>query len=175
MSLAMKSGRGSTFHHLLPGGARVNRALLRAGYLAARVYWFLTRPSHVGAVVALWRGDRVLLVHQTYRRCWALPGGGVGHGEDPAAAVQREVQEELGITLPTPRPSLIYPDHYERRREVVHIYEAELGAATPRPDGVEVDEVAFLTIDEALDRDPPPHVRAYLLSRRSSRRVASTP
>jgi 8-oxo-dGTP pyrophosphatase MutT (NUDIX family) len=29
-------------------------------------------------------------------RLWTLPGGGIGHGEDPFHAVRREVEEETG-------------------------------------------------------------------------------
>jgi 8-oxo-dGTP pyrophosphatase MutT (NUDIX family) len=171
----MKSGRFSTFVHLVPGGAAVNRALLRAAYLGARVLWFIARPAYTGAVVALWAGERVVLVHQTYRRRWSFPGGGVGRGETPEAAARREVGEELGIALGAIAPALVVPDTYERRRETVHVFEGALGAAPPRPDGIEIDEVALLTPAEALALDPPPHVRAYLLSRVAGGRVASPP
>jgi ADP-ribose pyrophosphatase YjhB (NUDIX family) len=30
---------------------------------------------------------------------WFLPGGGVDHGESPADAVRREIQEEAGLTV----------------------------------------------------------------------------
>jgi 8-oxo-dGTP pyrophosphatase MutT (NUDIX family) len=172
----MNSGRPSIFVHLPSGWPAVNRAILRVAYLAARVLWRFTRPAHSGAVVALWRDGRVLLVHQTYRRRWSLPGGGVAPGEDPAKAARREIEEEIGIAPDALRPALIYPDQYESRREVVHIFEAELPPhGEPRPDGIEIDRAALLTPDEALDHDPPPHVRAYLLSRRSARKVASRP
>jgi 8-oxo-dGTP pyrophosphatase MutT (NUDIX family) len=173
ISLPMKSGRVSTLVHLVPGGAAVNRVLLRAAYLGARALWFLARPAYTGAVVALWEGDRVVLVHQSYRRAWAFPGGGVGRGETPESAARREVEEELGIALGPIAPALVFPDTYEHRRETVHIFEGALAGAPPRPDGVEIDAVALLTAEEALARNPPPHVRAYLLSLDAGRRVAS--
>jgi 8-oxo-dGTP pyrophosphatase MutT (NUDIX family) len=169
----MKSGRVSTFFHLVPGGPAVNRALLRLAYLGARALWLVARPVHTGAVVALWRDGRVVLVHQTYRRRWTFPGGGVGRGEAPEAAARRELGEELGLEPGRIEEALVCPDDYEGRRETAHIFEAALGEAVPRPDGVELDQVAFLTAAEALERDPPPHVRAYLLSRRAGAKVAS--
>ena len=58
---------------------------------------------HVVAVV-LRRGDEVLLCHRSPRRrwypdVWDFPGGHVEPGEDPRAALGREVAEELGADL----------------------------------------------------------------------------
>lgn len=46
---------------------------------------------------------RVLLVKPTYKPTWEIPGGVVEAGESPAAAVAREVREELGVSLPIGR------------------------------------------------------------------------
>jgi 8-oxo-dGTP pyrophosphatase MutT (NUDIX family) len=43
---------------------------------------------------------RFLLCQLTYKREWDLPGGVVDPGESPAAALGREVREELGLDLP---------------------------------------------------------------------------
>lgn len=50
---------------------------------------------------ALVRNDRgqVLLVEPTYKTTWELPGGAVDADESPRQAVEREVQEELGLQL----------------------------------------------------------------------------
>ena len=42
---------------------------------------------------------RVLLCQLTYKRDWDLPGGVVEVGESPRLAVQREVEEELGLEI----------------------------------------------------------------------------
>lgn len=49
------------------------------------------------------RGDRGLLLHRVstrrwYPDCWDLPGGHVEDTETSAAALSRELREELGIT-----------------------------------------------------------------------------
>lgn len=53
-----------------------------------------------GAVVAATRPDgRVLLVTHAYNTGWGLPGGLLERGETPAATVQREVFEEVGLPI----------------------------------------------------------------------------
>jgi 8-oxo-dGTP pyrophosphatase MutT (NUDIX family) len=44
---------------------------------------------------------RVLLCQLTYKNDWDLPGGVVEVGESPQLAVVREVEEELGLDLPS--------------------------------------------------------------------------
>ncbi|MGZ6751611.1 MAG: NUDIX hydrolase [Nocardioides sp.] len=43
---------------------------------------------------------RVLMCELTYKQDWDLPGGVVEVGESPQLAVEREVEEELGLRLP---------------------------------------------------------------------------
>lgn len=43
---------------------------------------------------------RVLLCELTYKREWDLPGGVVDPHESPADTLARELEEELGLTLP---------------------------------------------------------------------------
>jgi 8-oxo-dGTP diphosphatase len=41
--------------------------------------------------------DKVLLVKEASDNWWALPGGGVDHGETVEATLKREIEEELGV------------------------------------------------------------------------------
>jgi 8-oxo-dGTP diphosphatase len=57
-----------------------------------------------GAYAVLWRGGQVLLTHQDDP--WPeyqLPGGGIDPGESPLHALHREVFEETGWRIGTPR------------------------------------------------------------------------
>lgn len=47
--------------------------------------------------VLIVQGDKVLLVKEAADAWWALPGGGVDHGETVESSLVREVQEELGV------------------------------------------------------------------------------
>ena len=60
----------------------------------------LTPSFTVGANCVIERDDgAILLVRQVYRRHWGLPGGLLERGEEPADAVRREVEEEVGLTV----------------------------------------------------------------------------
>jgi 8-oxo-dGTP pyrophosphatase MutT (NUDIX family) len=59
----------------------------------------LVRPAAFGVVGAVFDSQgRVLLVRQTYAKDWRLPGGAIGHGEAPEAALRRELHEEVGLS-----------------------------------------------------------------------------
>lgn len=51
----------------------------------------------VAARVLVMQGDKVLLVKESDDDWWALPGGGVDHGESIESALKREIEEELGV------------------------------------------------------------------------------
>jgi 8-oxo-dGTP pyrophosphatase MutT (NUDIX family) len=59
----------------------------------------LLRPVAFGVAGAVFDPEgRVLLVRQTYAAGWRLPGGAIGRGEAPEAALRRELHEEVGLT-----------------------------------------------------------------------------
>lgn len=51
----------------------------------------------VAARVLVVNGNKVLLVKEADDDWWALPGGGIDHGESIESTVVREVEEELGV------------------------------------------------------------------------------
>lgn len=51
----------------------------------------------VAARVLVVQNNKVLLVKEAEDAWWALPGGGVDHGETIELTVAREVEEELGV------------------------------------------------------------------------------
>jgi ADP-ribose pyrophosphatase YjhB (NUDIX family) len=59
------------------------------------------RLQRVAAYAVVRRDDQVLLTRLSGRAAhpgrWTLPGGGVDHGEHPAVALAREVEEECGL------------------------------------------------------------------------------
>ena len=64
---------------------------------------FLPRKRGISQLLVRDPDQRVLLCQLTYKRDWDLPGGVVEVGESPRAAVSREIDEELGLTIPAGR------------------------------------------------------------------------
>jgi ADP-ribose pyrophosphatase YjhB (NUDIX family) len=95
---------------------------------------------------------RVLLARHVDSGLWALPGGAVEPDEDPAAAVAREVREELGIEVALqgligvyggPEFRVTYPNG-DQVSYVTIVYACR-GIGTPVVlDTREVDEVRFI-------------------------------
>ena len=67
---------------------------------------FLPRKRAISQMLIRDADGRVLLCQLTYKRDWDLPGGVVEVGESPRLAVQREVEEELGLEV-APRRLLL--------------------------------------------------------------------
>ncbi|MBB2747833.1 UNVERIFIED_ORG: 8-oxo-dGTP diphosphatase [Microbispora rosea subsp. rosea] len=107
-----------------------------------------------GAVV--WRGDEddpeVALVHRPAYDDWSLPKGKLKHGEHVIAGALREVREEIGLRVVLGRA--LPPVHYlhDGRLKRVDYWLARALDDQVAADGDEVDEVAWLPIEEARRR-----------------------
>jgi RimJ/RimL family protein N-acetyltransferase/8-oxo-dGTP pyrophosphatase MutT (NUDIX family) len=60
---------------------------------------FLPRKRAISQLLVRDLQGRVLLCQLTYKQDWDLPGGVVEVGESPQLAVEREVEEELGLAI----------------------------------------------------------------------------
>lgn len=144
------------------------RALYWLGFRIMRCWWFLRRPPHRGALIAVWVGDRVLVQHLSYRVHLNLPGGGVHAGEAPIAAARRELMEEMGLDLPESALRVGWEGEamWDFRHDHVTIFEAELDSVPELAiDGREVVEARLLNPLAVLAGPQAPFVEAYLLQR----------
>lgn len=111
--------------------------------------------QRVAAYAVILRDDRILLSRLRRRRdrrdrrdLWTLPGGGVERGENPRAAVLREIHEETGLHAEVGETARIYSEHRPRawrsgRRVDAHslriVYDGWVPVDAPEPRVVEVN------------------------------------
>ena len=121
------------------------RRAYRLGYLALRPWWFITRPRTMGVKAVVRRGEDVLLVRHSYarRNRWDLPGGFLRPGEDPEAALRRELEEELGITPASAHAIGSVPSRTDRKREILHMFAVDVDGPETRPNPAELAEVGW--------------------------------
>ncbi len=123
--------------------------------------------QRVAAYAVILRGDDILLSRLAARvtpdELWTLPGGGLEHGEDPRAAVLREIHEETGLDAEVSGTSHVYSAHLQgvrRQGRLVNaqairiVYDGWVAPDAPEPRVVEVDgstvEAAWLPLADVM-------------------------
>lgn len=141
---------------------RLYRLLYRAAYLLMRAYWATARPVTRGVLVAIWHDGEVLIVRTSYQPLLSMPGGYRRAGEEPIAAAQRELREEVGLTVPAEelRPVFTMRHRWQGKDEQVDVLEHR-PARRPAPviDRREIVEARFLPPDDVLRLPLLPPVR----------------
>lgn len=108
----------------------------------------------VAARVIVLLDNKVLLIKERSHGLWALPGGGIDHGDSIQSSLLREIQEELGVP----------PEHVSCDFEIVYYNIGSVVNAIPRmnlyfkasiAEGLvqktsHISELAWFTKDEFL-------------------------
>ena len=110
----------------------------------------------IAAVITDVRG-RILLARRTDGRdlagLWEFPGGKREPGESAEAALVRDLQEELGISVQVGAPLINVPQQYPDKRLTLDVRHVSAWRGTPR--GVEGQALAWV-VPEKLVRYPMP-------------------
>ena len=75
-----------------PVGAAVDlgfRTAYKVAHRMLRAYWSVRKPNTHGALVAVWHDGKIMIIKNSYRHHYTLPGGYVRSGESAAAAAQQ--------------------------------------------------------------------------------------
>ena len=112
--------------------------------------------------------DRVLLARrkvEPFGGQWVMPGGKIDHGEALAAALHREVREEVGIEIRLDGLFDVFEhigvgnndDHF-----VIIYYRAHPESLLLTADGIECSEARWVASEDLADYDLPPGTRHIL-------------
>jgi 8-oxo-dGTP pyrophosphatase MutT (NUDIX family) len=139
--------------------ATIHHWLLKVyGRLPARLRRIVVRmvsPTFsVGAICLIERADgRVLLIRQSYRRHWGLPGGLLQRREHPLDAAPREILEEVGLDVKLVSEPAVVIDARPKRIDIVYRARPARDADVDgvRPSSVEIVEVGWFAPTELPD------------------------
>ena len=95
------------------------------------------------------KDGKILLVKEAPHLAnkWELPGGGIGHGEDPREALVREVKEELNldVTYVSEQPVYVWTNRFEGCRGMDWYYSVVLAYK------MELANLDFTPTEEVVD------------------------
>ena len=127
--------------------------------MAAKLVWRIGKPRTIGvSALLLDRGGRVALVRHTYAHHWYLPGGGVKKGESIAAALLRELAEEVVIADPVIERVLgVYHSRGEGKDDHIVIFVVRTAASgiLDRADLREIEQAGWFTFDDLPEATSP--------------------
>lgn len=110
---------------------------------------------HVVAGAIADSGGRVLIAQRPRGRHmagrWEFPGGKLVEGEDPYAGLQRELAEELGVTVRAARPLIRLRHQYPDRRVLLDVW--QVTAFEGEPQALESQALAWARPDELPAHD----------------------
>lgn len=143
------------------------RAFYNVAYRLLRVWWFVRRPHQQGAYVAVWRGDELLLIRNSYRRGYTVPCGNLARGETPREAARRELEEEVGICVDADALTFVceIAVPFQNKHDHAHFFELRRESGSEihiQVDHREVVWARFCAAEDLTNFELVPHLVEYL-------------
>ena len=135
------------------------------------------RAVHVVAGVLRDARGRILLARRTAGRdlagAWEFPGGKVEAGETALQALDRELDEELGIRVLSAEPLISVPQAYPGKRIVLDVHTVHAFDGTPR--GRERQALAWAPLEKLSSYPMPPADRPVVAALTAPTRYLVSP
>ena len=132
---------------------------------------------HVAAAVIRGADGKILIARRADTQhqggLWEFPGGKVEAGESVQAALGRELQEELGITVNTARPLIKVQHDYPDKQVLLDVW--EVSSFTGEPHGVEGQPLAWVSPRDLAEYEFPAANQAIVAAARLPDQYLITP
>jgi 8-oxo-dGTP diphosphatase len=152
----------------MPFYNRIIQIFYRLAYRTLLSLWFFTRPTVRGVYIAVWHKEQLLIIKNSYKKRFSIPGGRIKRGEDLAEAAVRELYEEVGIAVGKSRLKFIgqYSANHKYAYDVGNFFEIELTELPAvRVDNREVLLAQFIPLDQVCSLNLNPTVKSWLENR----------
>lgn len=107
----------------------------------------MPRTHDASGIAIIDEQNRILLVHQTYKKKhWSLPGGIVEDNESVWDAARRELKEEINIEAGEIELSGMY--YMSHRNGYIYVFRTREYFGECKVDGKEINEYGFFDIDD---------------------------
>ncbi|MCK5466030.1 class I tRNA ligase family protein, partial [Candidatus Parcubacteria bacterium] len=131
--------------------------------LSATVKFKLKYPAGktgrgVGALIYNDKNEVLLLRRNEdgRRKTWAMPGGKVDKGETFKEALEREIDEELGVEIKSAEPFIAKPDIFEGRLFETVCFKVKIKGEPAIMEKNKVDKLEWFSLDNLPEVDYPP-------------------
>jgi ADP-ribose pyrophosphatase YjhB (NUDIX family) len=144
---------------------RIYRCLLIVAYRLCLLFWWAFRPRGRGVNVALEHAGKILIIKNSYKSTFTLPGGLPQKGESLPETAAREIMEEVNVPIAIHKLHLkgTFYSTQEYKRDQISIFEYRCANLPKwRIDRREVIWAAWMTPEGALQLNLCAHVRAYI-------------
>lgn len=118
-----------------------------------------SKPHYHIAILLLWHDGKILASKRLAEAehladFWEFPGGKCALNETPAAAVQREAREELGIEIQITGQRSPLEFDYPTRHVTLHPFDAVIAKGEPQP--LAASSLRWIMPDDLRDEEFPP-------------------
>jgi len=147
---------------------KIAQIFYKLAYRAILLLWFFTKPTVYGVYIAVWHGDKLLVIKNSYKKSFTIPCGRIKRGENKPAAAVRELHEEVNIKLDSDQLTWVgeYTGKFRYATDIGTFFEVTLAELPQiKVDGREVVWSRFMPLDQVANLNLNPTVTAWLKNR----------